>query len=130
MKNNQLSVLIVDDQPLIVELASKAFEKKGYAVETANSGASALDILKTHVPDMALVDIVMPGMNGMELLANIKQSARTQTIEVYMFSSYSDEQNVAESKRLGAVEFISKQGLSLQSLLKRIDGISLSLLNR
>jgi len=130
VKNNQLSVLIVDDQPLIVELASKAFEKKGYAVETANSGASALDILKTHVPDMALVDIVMPGMNGMELLANIKQSARTQTIEVYMFSSYSDEQNVAESKRLGAVEFISKQGLSLQSLLKRIDGISLSLLNR
>lgn len=117
-------VLVVDDEPLMLDLASKAFTSKGYIVLSAPGGNSALRLIETDVPDLGLIDVVMPGMNGFELLARIRAKVETSKIPIYMFSNSPYKSYVLESIELRATGFISKRELDIKTFLLRIDRIT------
>lgn len=120
-------VLLVDDQPQMLELTSKAFEHRGFKVMSAESGETALELLEQGVPDLALIDIVMPGLDGIEVLSSIKKNRRTARIPVYMLSGHANRDNVETSAQHGAAGFISKSDMSIQTLLQKIDAMSATL---
>ncbi|HUR46729.1 MAG TPA: response regulator [Candidatus Saccharimonadales bacterium] len=86
MTENAPRILVVDDEPALCELLAKFLTRWGYLPECATSGAAALGILRARKCDLALIDLMMPGMNGQELAPHIKRFNRE--IPVIMISAF------------------------------------------
>ena len=110
------TIALVDDDRNILTSVSIALEGEGYRVQTYNDGASALDGLRTNPPDLAIFDIKMPRMDGMELLQRLRQ--RT-AMPVVFLTSKDDELDELMGLRLGADDYITKP-FSQRLLLERI----------
>jgi DNA-binding NtrC family response regulator len=98
-------VLIVDDEPLILEVLSEHF-KAEFDVETAPNGAEALGAILRHRPDVVLLDINMPRMNGVDVLKDIKQI--DESIAVIMVTANEQIALAAEALRAGAFGYVPK----------------------
>lgn len=102
------TILVVDDDVNILALQQILFTRHGYNVETASSGFKALEILNRLVPDVIVMDVMMPGMNGIELCRQLRSMARTQHIPIIVFSAKVDSDTLNETARAGATCFLSK----------------------
>lgn len=99
------SILVVDDEPDILELVSTRLEKAGYRVVCADSGAAALRIFFQQRPDLAIVDIEMPRMNGLELCSRIREVSE---IPVIFLTAYGAESDRVKGLEAGADDYIVK----------------------
>lgn len=99
-------LLIVDDEPLYRELLSHRFQRAGYRIAQAADGASALEVAAGHDVDLALVDIRMPGMDGIELLRRLKELDRL--IEVIILTGHGNVDSAISAMKLGAFDYLSK----------------------
>ena len=79
-------ILVVDDEPTIRELAQIILQDEGYSVITAENGVDAIQKVKDEIPDLVLLDVVMPGMNGLEVCRILKTEAETKFIPIVMFT--------------------------------------------
>jgi len=102
------TILVVDDEPLNVLLLKKILEIGGYKVLTAGSGAKSLQIMQGVIPDLVLLDLLMPGINGFEVLAQMKNNPLTQTIPVIVITALSESTIKEKALRTGAVAFLTK----------------------
>ena len=100
------TVLIVDDEPVMQSLLEKILSREGYQVMVAGDGAEALKMLAQETVSLVLSDIKMPGMNGFDLLKEIK--ARYPGIGVIIMTAYGDTFTVKDALLLGADEYITK----------------------
>ncbi|MFC1855239.1 response regulator [Thermodesulfobacteriota bacterium] len=100
------TILVVDDEEVILDSFDDIFSRKGYKVITAENGLKALDILKDTVIDLAIVDVKMPKMNGLELLQRMKSSH--ESIPVILMTGYGSEDTAVEALRLGASNYLKK----------------------
>lgn len=105
MTNTPAKIMVVDDEPDILELVSTRLEKAGYRVTCADSGAAALRIFFEQRPDLALVDIEMSGMNGLELCTRIREVSE---IPVIFLTAYGDEADRVKGLEAGADDYIVK----------------------
>ncbi len=103
---NKLSILVVDDEPRLVDEIAEFLRGKAFAVFTANHPDKALELVKAKKPDIAILDIRLPGMNGLDLLAEIKKLHASA--EVIMISGHGDMNTVIEAMRKGAVDYFAK----------------------
>ncbi len=103
---NKLSILVVDDEPRLVDEIAEFLRGKAFAVFTANHPEEALELAQTKKPDIAILDIRLPGMSGLELLAEIKKLH--PIAEVIMISGHGDMNTVIEAMRKGAVDYFAK----------------------
>jgi DNA-binding response OmpR family regulator len=108
-------VLIADDEPAILRILSIKLRISGYDVVTANSGSEALDLIDSVHPDIMLLDVIMPGVDGFEVLKNLRT---VSNLPVIVFSARSE--NAQKALNLGANIFLSKP-LNLDDLIKRIE---------
>lgn len=99
-------VLIVDDEVEIVEILAEFFAQKGYEVSSAHDGVEGLSKVKKERPHIVLLDIRMPGMNGIDVLRNIKEI--DSNIGVIMITANEDIEVAKQSLALGAFDYISK----------------------
>lgn len=106
IKNKQLKVLLVDDEPDVTELLVYAFRKDPYVIITAASGQEALDILYRDPVEILVTDIKMPGMNGLELTKRVLQEF--PTTRVIVITAHGDVETAVEAMKLGAVDFLQK----------------------
>ena len=90
-------IMIVDDSPDIVWVFSNLLKKAGYTTISASSGEEALEILQTEKPDLMLLDIMMPGMDGWDVAKKIKEDEKTRDMIVIMVSVKSDEKDIKKS---------------------------------
>jgi two-component system, NtrC family, response regulator AtoC len=100
------SILIVDDEALTLRTISRALEAEGYEIFLAQSGEQALEIAAREHPDIALLDVVLPGIDGVELLRQLKQ--RDPAIVVVMMSAYRVVERAVEAIKLGAYDYLTK----------------------
>ena len=101
-------VLIVDDSPTEVHQMSAILEAAGYEVETAADGDEAIRKARTLRPDLILMDIVMPGMDGFRATRELRNDPKTSAIPVIMVSSKDQESDMVWGMRQGAVDYIVK----------------------
>ena len=99
-------ILIVDDQFGIRILLNEVFQKEGYNTFQAANGLQALDIVKKHDPDLVLLDMKIPGMDGLEILKRMK--VIDQDIRVIIMTAYGELDMIQEAKELGAIMHFAK----------------------
>jgi DNA-binding response OmpR family regulator len=102
------TVMIVDDSRTIAWIVRETLERQGYNVRCAYSGQEALEWLDRQRPDLVILDVMMPNMDGLEVLAKIKGSPKTSLIPVIMLTANSDHDDVLKGYRLGADYYIIK----------------------
>jgi len=107
MIGDSKKILIVDDEKMNI-IALSYFLKQQYQIIVAIDGASALEAAEKHVPDIILLDVLMPDMNGFEVLVKLKNSATTMHIPVIFITGLSGAGDEARGLSLGAVDYITK----------------------
>jgi CheY-like chemotaxis protein len=114
-------VLLAEDDRFLRRAAEASLRRHGLEVLTAADGEEALRIARTEPLDLILLDVVMPKLQGFEVLSALKQDDATAHIPVLVLSNLGQERDVAQAKALGAVAFLVKAHLSLQDLVDRVD---------
>jgi two-component system sensor histidine kinase/response regulator len=102
------TILVVDDNPTNLEVLSNYFIQYGYTILMKNSGEKALESLKRNIPDLILLDVVMPGIDGFETCRRLKEDTKTQDIPVIFMTALSDTSHKVKGFELGAVDYITK----------------------
>lgn len=103
---NKFNLLVVDDQLGVRRLIYETFPKDEFNVELAGSGFEALDKIKLNCPDVILMDMKMPGMNGLEVIKEIKKM--NCSADVVLMTAYGDVEIVSEAFDLGVEQYITK----------------------
>jgi len=112
------TVLIVDDEPSIIQSLRGILADEGFEVMTADGGLKALDIIKETIPDIILLDIWMPGIDGIETLERIRELY--PSVQVIMISGHGTIETAVKATKLGAYDFIEKP-LSLEKILLSVN---------
>lgn len=107
-KINTAKIMIVDDEQDIVIIIGKVLKKSGYGVITAADGLECLKKLENELPDLILLDNIMPNMDGKTVLLKLKASKRTANIPVIMITALVDQEHITSAQKGGAVEYIVK----------------------
>jgi DNA-binding response OmpR family regulator len=115
-------ILVVDDEADILHFLELVLAERGYEVVAAASGQQALAEARTHMPDLVLLDIMMPQMDGWEVLRLLRVDPRTARIPVAMVSARTDAKDRVQGLQEGAVDYICKP-FSLDELLAKVEGI-------
>ena len=101
-------VLVIDDSPTEVHVLQTLLEKHGHEVIVANSGEEGVVVAKETLPDVILMDVVMPGMNGFQATRQLAKQAETAKTPVIIVTTKDQETDKVWAKRQGAVDYIVK----------------------
>ncbi|MDP6766270.1 MAG: response regulator transcription factor [SAR324 cluster bacterium] len=113
------SVLVVEDEEDIMEVIRFNLEKEGYEVNHALSGEKALQLIEKKLPTLVLLDLMLPGINGLDLCRILKQNDRTKGIPVIMLTAKSEDADIVAGLEMGAEDYITKP-FSPRVLLARV----------
>ena len=119
--STQKKILLVDDDPLIVRMYERKLAKEGFAVTLAPNGEEAFKALEKDTPDLILLDVLMPKMNGWEVLKKLKENEKTKNIPVITLTSLGDKpEDIQKFKELGVKEYLVKSNVDLKALVEMI----------
>jgi len=108
------TIMVVDDDPDIVTIVKTILEVKGYVVQSASSGQEVLSLLKELKPDLIILDVMMPQMDGLEVLTRLKGNPATSSIPVILLTAKVQYEDVLGGYKLGADYYITKPFTSTQ----------------
>ena len=106
-----MKILLVDDDPLMQRMYGRALDEAGFACTTVNNGADALAAVAAELPDIILMDVMMPRLNGIEALQALKADERTRHIPVIMLSAYDNPNLMQLALDAGAARYLTKNSL-------------------
>src|SRR5215212_6680219 len=115
-------VLVVDDEPDIVALVAYHLARAGYRVSTAASGPEAVSAVKDERPTLVVLDLMLPGMSGYEVLEQLRGDDATREVAVLMLTARKEEQDRIRGLSLGADDYLTKP-FSPQELVLRVGAI-------
>lgn len=116
---NSLSVLVVDDVPLNVILIKKMLSQYTFEIRTANNGQAALDAIAEKKVDLVLLDLMMPVMDGFEVIRRLRAADETKDLPIIILSALNSEQDISKGFQLGANDFINKP-IILEKLINSV----------
>ena len=114
-----LSVLVVDDVPLNILLIKKMLSQYTFEVRTANGGQAALDAIAQKMPNLVLLDLMMPGIDGFEVIRRLRADDKTKDLPIIILSALNSEQDISKGFQLGANDFINKP-IIMEKLLSSV----------
>jgi CheY-like chemotaxis protein len=116
----QYSVLLVDDSTTNIVLLEAILEEKGYIIHAALSAREAFSMLEKEIPDLILLDLLMPKITGFEFLEQIRAEERTRNIPVIVISAVTNTDDISRIQELGTVDFIQKP-IDMQYLVELVE---------
>lgn len=120
LKRNEIRLLLVEDDKFLRELLSGKLEREGYTVFGAFNGEEAVNHLRVNTPHLILLDLVLPGSDGFEILANLKQNPETANIPVIVLSNLGSRDDIDKAMNLGARNFMVKAHHTPQEIVETI----------
>jgi DNA-binding response OmpR family regulator len=117
-----VTVLVVDDDPVIVQLLRVNFELEGYKVTTASNGEEALAAVKKKRPDIVVSDIMMPKMDGLQFVKELQADAKLAGLPVILLSAKAQSADVTRGIELGAADYVTKPFDPLE-LIERVTAV-------
>lgn len=117
---NKTKILVVEDDPFVSNLLIKNLLGAGYVVINATEGQKALTMLETEKPQVILLDLLLPGLDGFEVLKRIKANAAISNIPVIILSNLGSQDDINKALQLGASDYIIKANFTLTEIVERI----------
>lgn len=117
------TLVIVEDEPILLKALNIELLSSGFKIFSASDGQSGLDLIKEKKPQLVLLDLMLPKLNGFEVLRKLKEDAATKDLPVIILSNLSQEEDKKKAMDLGAVNFFVKSDTDLGELVKIIQNI-------
>lgn len=114
------TVMVVDDMPVIRETVAKLLKHEGFDAVCASNGREALDALRKSPPDLVLLDMMMPEMNGMEFLEKLRADPKFGNIPVIVMTAFSDDEWQRKAIQLGVSEYLVKARCSISQMISSV----------
>jgi two-component system, OmpR family, alkaline phosphatase synthesis response regulator PhoP len=115
-------ILVVEDEEEILELVSYNLTKEGYVVSAVTSGEDALRHIRQQPPDLVILDLMLPGVDGLEVCKSIKGDSATRDVPIIMLTAKSEEADIVTGLELGADDYVTKP-FSRRVLLARVKAV-------
>jgi two-component system, OmpR family, alkaline phosphatase synthesis response regulator PhoP len=107
-RGNKETVMVVDDEEDILELVELNLNREGYNVVTATTGEQALELARKHQPELAILDLMLPGIDGLEVCKLLKRDPRTEQMHVIILTAKSADSDIITGLELGADDYMTK----------------------
>lgn len=107
-----IKILLAEDDLQLIDMYRRKFEMEGFEVQFAEDGQQAIDILDKWKPDVALIDIMMPKVNGLDVLKHVKEKEDYNDVLTIMLTNLGNESTAEEIYKLGATEYIVKADMT------------------
>ena len=108
MPGDKVKVLLVEDDPMIIDMYKLRLEEEGYEPIITDKGSEAIDLAKREKPDIILLDIILPEVDGFSVLSSLKGESETKKIPVIIMTNLGQETDQDKGKQLGAEEYFVK----------------------
>jgi len=119
---SKIKVLIIEDEKDILELLKYNFSKEGYQVTTASTGEDGYRLVRKYIPDIIILDLMLPGIDGFEVCKLIKKDSKTEHIPIIMLTAKSEEADIVTGLEVGADDYVTKP-FSPKILIARVRSI-------
>lgn len=114
------TVLLIEDDAFLTEILSQKLQAKGCAFFGVNDGDEAISFLKNRKPDIIILDIVLPRMDGYEIIETLKSREDTKEVPVIFLSNLGDREEIEKGKELGADKFLVKSSMSIDQVVSEV----------
>ncbi len=118
--NEPKKILVVEDDASLLHALKDKLVHEGFSVFEAKNGAEGLAAALREHPDLLLLDIVMPQMDGMTMLKNLRQDAWGKTVKVIFLTNLSDNENISEAMKLSSYDFLVKVDWKIEDVVRKI----------
>ena len=122
MSGDKLKVLVIEDEPLLNEMITKSLKLEGYLVESAVTGEDGLRKVRELKPDLVLLDVLLPKIDGWDVLTRLRDDPRTRDLPVIMLTALADEKSKVQGLRGGADDYVTKPFSALE-LMARVEAV-------
>lgn len=116
-------ILIVEDEEVLLRALYLVFHESGYTIASATDGETALKMAERLKPNIILLDLIIPKMDGFSFLRNIKANSNLKNIPIIVLSNLGDQDDKDKAKNLGAMDFFVKAQTDLSTLKNRVEEI-------
>lgn len=120
---SEYKILIVEDDVFLLEILSARFHKSGYVVSIAANGEDCMKVLESNKPDIILLDLMMPKMDGFEVLRRTKSSKDLSAIPIIVISNLGRPEDVQKAKDLGAIDYIIKSNFTVKEIVDKVSSV-------
>lgn len=115
-----MKILLIEDDTFFQNFYALKLREQQFEVETASNGEEGMEKIKTCMPSIILLDMIMPRMDGFEVLATLQKDTILRNIPVLVFSTLGNEQDMEKAKQLGARDYVNKSFFDFDALLTKI----------
>lgn len=115
-----MKILIVEDEKIISDVLQEKLEEENFTTKVAADGVEGLEAVQEFEPEMILLDLLMPNMDGFEMLKILKSDPKTKNITVIVLSNLNQDEEIKKALVLGAVDFLVKTQLSLAEVVAKV----------
>lgn len=122
-KNEKIKILIIEDDLFLLGMYATKFELENLGVFTAENGEKGLQVAEKEIPDIILLDIMLPGIDGFEVLKKLKSNNNTKNIPVILLTNLSQKNEVEKGLKLGAISYLIKAHFMPAEVVEKIKKI-------
>ena len=122
-ENAKRNIFIIDDDPFILDMYVLKLKEQGFAVDTANDGRTGLEKIREQKPDVVLLDVVMPAMDGFEVLQAIKKDYPTPPPHIVFLTNFGQKEDIERGMELGAEDYIIKAHFTPSEVAEKVKSI-------
>jgi len=121
MTTSGKNILIIEDDEFLLSLAVTKLQKAGYNVESAKDGEDGIKKLAETKPDLLILDLMLPHIDGFEILKQIKSDTKFAGMRIVVFSNLGSDEDISKATKLGANDYMVKSSFTLDELVAKID---------
>lgn len=115
------NILVVEDDQFLAKVYLSKLKKEGYKVRVAYDGNEGIEEINKELPNIVLLDLILPGMDGFEVLEKIKADPKLAKVPVIILSNLGQDEDIKRGKKLGADDYFVKANTSLSNIIKKIE---------
>jgi two-component system response regulator AdeR len=123
MSTTKVKVAIIEDDIAIVQMYRTKFENEGYEVATAPDGAAGLELIDSFAPDIILLDLMMPNMNGLDMLSKLRSETAGRLAKVVVLTNMGDTETATKVYKMAADDYIVKAEMTPKQVADRVKAL-------
>jgi DNA-binding response OmpR family regulator len=117
------SILLIEDDPFLIDVYSTKLKEAGFSVEVATDGDEGFKKIKEEVPDLLLLDIVLPSIDGWEFLRRVKKDDKLKKLKIIILSNLNQKEDVEKGLKFGAIKYLIKAHYTPSEVVREIKKI-------